>query len=131
MQRRIPRVVPWLLAAVWAAAIFVVSSRPGSTLPGGYSVQGHLGEYFVLGGLLAWALAERHPWRETIVLAVLLASLYGITDEVHQHFVPMRTPDVVDWILDTLGATAGALTAAWLLARTAHRSTERLHDSAG
>ena len=131
MRRRIPRTIPWLLAASWAAAIFFVSSRPGNALPGGYSVQGHLGEYFVLGGLLVWALAYPGPKAKTIALAILLASLYGITDEVHQHFVPMRTPDVGDWVLDTVGATVGALTAAWLLSRSTRRRTERSPDSAG
>ena len=72
-------------------------------------MQGHLGEYFVLGGLLSWALANRRIGATTVALAVLLASLYGITDEFHQHFVAMRTPDIADWVLDTIGATAGAL----------------------
>jgi VanZ family protein len=33
-----------------------------------------------------------------------LSSLYGISDELHQSFVPGRTPDVHDWIADTWGA---------------------------
>jgi len=101
----------WVAVTLWAAAIFTVSARPGSTLPGGFSVQGHLGEYFVLGALLFWALSARRPEWDAVVLAVILASLYGVTDEVHQHFVAMRTPDVTDWGLDTLGAFLGAMTA--------------------
>ena len=93
---------------LWAAAIFAVSARPGSTLPGGYSVQGHLGEYFVLGALLFWALSARRSDRDAVVLAVILGSLYGVTDEIHQHFVVLRTPDVTDWGLDTIGAFFGA-----------------------
>ncbi len=52
---------------------------------------------------------------EAIAIASILASFYGITDELHQAFVPMRTPDVTDWGLDTLGAFAGALVVAWLV----------------
>jgi len=111
----------WTAVAVWAAAIFAVSARPGSTLPGGYSVQGHLGEYFVLGALLFWALSGRRSPRDAVVLAVILGSLYGITDEIHQHFVVMRTPDVTDWGLDTIGALAGALTA-YAVVRFRHRT---------
>lgn len=105
---------------MWCAAIFVVSSRPGSTLPGGYSVQGHLVEYFILGALLLWALIPRFGAESAVVLAVILGSLYGMTDEFHQHFVAMRTPDVTDWGVDTLGALAGALVAAFVI----HRLTQ-------
>ncbi len=101
----------WLAVFLWAAVIFAVSARPGSTLPGGYSVQGHLGEYFVLGALLFWALRTRRSDLNAVVIALILASLYGVTDEVHQHFVVLRTPDVTDWGLDTIGALLGALTA--------------------
>jgi len=128
--RRLPRAIPWLLAAGWATAIFVVSSQPGTALPGGYSVQGHLGEYFVLGALLVWALSQDRLDRSTVVLAIVLASLYGVTDELHQNFVVMRTPDVFDWVLDTIGATAGALVAAMLLTRARRQREHREPDAA-
>jgi len=99
----------WIAVAVWAGAIFIGSSRPGSTIPGGYSVQGHLGEYFILGALLFWAFRPRREAGRAVALALVTASLYGITDEWHQHFVVMRTPDVTDWGLDTIGALLGAL----------------------
>ena len=38
-------------------------------------------------------------------LSVLLASLYGVSDEIHQSFVPGRDADLFDWVADTLGAT--------------------------
>jgi VanZ family protein len=122
---RPPRTIPWLLVAAWATIIFIGSAQSGSTLPGGYSIQGHLGEYFVLGALLVWALNPDGDRRSAIVLAILLASLYGITDEFHQRFVVMRNPDVVDWMLDTIGATAGALTAAFVLSRAARKREQR------
>lgn len=43
-----------------------------------------------------------------LVGAVALASLYGVTDELHQLFVPGRMCDPADWLTDTLGATLGA-----------------------
>lgn len=119
------RLLGWLGATLWAAGIFYLSSRPGSTLPGGYSVQGHLGEYAVLGALLAIAFAEKNLDLATVGLAILVASLYGVTDEYHQHFVPLRTPDIADWALDTLGATAGALTVYWLKLRRLPDRTAR------
>ncbi len=56
-----------------------------------------------------------------VLLAVLCASLYGVTDELHQYFVPGRACDPADWLVDTCGAAFGAL-ALWALAR---RSRER------
>lgn len=105
----------WVPVLVWAAVIFAVSARPGSTLPGGYSVQGHLVEYFILGALLFRALRTGRSEWNTVALALILGSLYGITDEVHQHFVVLRTPDVTDWGLDTIGAFLGALAALTLM----------------
>jgi hypothetical protein len=98
----------WALAIAWAGVIFWFSSKPGSQIPGGYSEIGHLGEYFVFGVLLYAALRVSGVRNRTAVVAVAIASLYGVTDEFHQHFVPMRTPDPADWALDTIGATVGA-----------------------
>ncbi len=38
------------------------------------------------------------------LLAVLIVSAFGVTDEWHQSFVPGRDCDVFDWLADTLGA---------------------------
>lgn len=131
VRRRISRRLAWTLSAAWAGAIYFVSSQPGNALPGGYSVQGHLAEYFVLGALLTWALADDDLSVSTVALAILLASAYAVTDEFHQRFVVMRTPDAFDWLLDTVGATAGAFAARGLLARNARKSTGRRRRSTG
>jgi VanZ family protein len=98
----------WALCAVWAGVIFWFSSRTGSQIPGRYSEIGHLGEYAIFGTLLYGALRASGVRRGAILVAVAVASIYGITDEFHQHFVPQRTPDPVDWATDTFGAAAGA-----------------------
>ena len=41
----------------------------------------------------------------------VVASLYGMTDEFHQYFVPDRACDPLDWLIDTCGATLGAFLA--------------------
>lgn len=40
--------------------------------------------------------------------AVLIASLYGVTDEFHQIFTPGRSCDPADWAVDTIAAAVGA-----------------------
>jgi VanZ family protein len=64
----------------------------------------------VLGLLLYRALrGERVPLWPAIVLAALLTSTYGASDEWHQAFVPRRTSDVADWLADTIGGGTGAI----------------------
>ena len=105
------RVLRWGVAAAWAAVIFAFSATPGSALPGGYSLQAHLVEYAIFAGLLYLALRlDMRPARAAL-LALLIASAYGITDEWHQSFVPLRTPDPLDWLVDTAGAAIAVLLA--------------------
>ena len=52
-----------------------------------------------------------HPWA-ILTCAWLVATLYAMTDEWHQSFVPGRGPAIHDVILDSSGALLGAL-AAW------------------
>jgi VanZ family protein len=40
-----------------------------------------------------------------IAVTILIASLYGMTDEGHQHFVPGRSMSTLDWVADTIGAS--------------------------
>jgi len=42
-----------------------------------------------------------------MILSILLSSLYGISDEIHQHFVPSRNADVMDVMADILGSILG------------------------
>ena len=46
--------------------------------------------------------------RQALVLAIVTASVFGITDEVHQFFVPFRESTWQDWLADTIGAVIGA-----------------------
>lgn len=111
MQDTIPRtkrrLLPWLAVAGWMCVIFVGSSVPGSQVPGRFGSLGHFGEYAILGALLVLALTS--PRRA--LMAVALASAYGVTDELHQLFVPGRCSDPVDWLVDTLGAIVGVYVA--------------------
>lgn len=121
LRRTTDRALRWAAVLAWAAVIFGMSSLPGSSVPGDFSVPAHFTEYAILGALLCFALLPGRPARTAFVAAVLLASLYGASDEWHQSFVPMRTPDVADWILDTLGALAGAALIAALASRRRSR----------
>lgn len=79
----------------------------------------HLAEYAVLGWLFWRAIRkplkrDHRPWRWAeagLALAVVFA--YAATDELHQVFVPPRTPAISDVMIDTCGGAA-ILLALWL-----------------
>ena len=99
------RLLAWVPAAAWAGVIFALSSRPklpGPDMPG-FDKVSHFGAYALLGWLLAFA-AERS--RLPVVVALVLGVLYGATDELHQAYVPGRSPDVLDWFADAAGVAA-------------------------
>lgn len=102
------RTVLWALVAAWAAVIFAFSSIPGSNVPGRYGSLAHFTEYALLGGLLYHALRVDRSPAVAYVVATIVASAYGLTDEFHQSFVPLRVPDAMDWLIDTVGALSGA-----------------------
>jgi VanZ family protein len=70
----------------------------------------HMGEYAGLAFLVGRAcLGEGMTSVGAVLVAVVVSSLYGATDEWHQAFVPLRTSDVMDWLADTLGSTLGGV----------------------
>jgi VanZ family protein len=114
MRIRLPAA---LGAVLWMGVIWGLSSLPGTAVPGRFGTLGHVVLYSVLGVLLALALDPQRVSPRLAVLAVVLASLWGVSDEYHQSFVPGRFPDPVDWAVDTLSATV-AVIAMWRLNRT-------------
>lgn len=86
----------------------------------------HLIAYALLALLLAQALAGRwlrFPTTGQAIVAVLIASLYGASDEFHQSFVPTRHPEFGDWIADTAGALLALL--GWALLRRINTRSEQ------
>jgi len=115
------RLLLWAGVALYLATIFLLSSLP-NPLPAVTSRMSdkvlHAVEYGGLGLLLGLALrASGLRAGRAAALALLLASLYGASDEIHQAFVPHRDSDVRDWLADTGGAALGALAAAGLARR--------------
>lgn len=112
---RFPKIVLWIPALTCMAAIFVLSSF--SKLPSPPSVFGfdkfqHFLAYAVLSLLSIFALrGSKEGWKiaSVVILGVLISALYGITDEVHQKFVPNRCCDIFDWTSDVIGSIVGGL----------------------
>lgn len=72
---------------------------------------GHFTEYAVLSWLWFRTLQARDlTWStRSALMAFLLSSLYALTDEFHQSFVPSRGPSFVDVGIDSAGAAFALL----------------------
>jgi VanZ family protein len=102
----------WIPAVFWMGLIYYFSDQTGSELSSWFPFLdslnwGHLVAYFVLALLVYFALPRRSTGMK--ILAVLLCILYGITDEWHQSYVPLRQPDIYDLINDGIGAAVAML----------------------
>lgn len=111
----------WGPAAAGMAVLFALSSVPNAgPLPADLSDKvAHLVAYAGLAVLLMRGTSGG-TWAGCTSAAALaawaIASLYGVTDEWHQSFVPGRSPSGLDLVADTAGAALGAF-AVWILAR--------------
>ena len=109
----------WGPAIVWMLVIFLASSVSQPRLPLGVAdYHAHFAVYAVLGVLVTWGRAQgrlRNVTFPSALVAVLVATLYGVSDEVHQAFVPGRDPSLSDVLADGVGALVGAV-AVWACA---------------
>jgi len=71
----------------------------------------HFAAYALLSALFFRALKTgpiKNNVKLVMILSIVLSSLYGISDEIHQHYVPYRNADVMDVLADILGSFIGA-----------------------
>ena len=105
------RLAGWLPLCMYAAVIFYISSLPGTPyFPSFFSADKifHVVEYAVLGYLAARALGTYGLTKTKLFIwSCALCVLYGISDEVHQMFVPHRYPSIMDIGADGIGSSLG------------------------
>lgn len=111
----------WGPVLVWSGLIFWLSGIPNLELSEGPSdfwlrKTAHMVVYAGLFLLVYRALIRDSfkIWRPKLVmLAFGLTVLYGMSDELHQSFVPTRNGNWFDVGIDALGATLAAIGLAW------------------
>lgn len=115
----------WLTTAVWMAVIFYFSSLPGGRVPSALpDFVPHALEFAVLGGLLFAAVLRTKKESPTLTIggwAIVISFVYAATDELHQVFVPGRTADPNDWVVDALGAALAIFLVACVRARLSRK----------
>jgi VanZ family protein len=120
------------MVAIWMLAIFVFSSQPAteSSLQSAVIVDfvknttsislsediltfivrksAHIFMYFVLGILLFNAVRHsRITTKHAIFISIVMAMVYAMSDEIHQTFVPGRSGEIGDVLIDTIASSVG------------------------
>jgi len=101
-----------LLFFLFLAAIFIESSFPAETYPEveivGADKLVHIGVYGLLAFFCYLSLIHREKVSlfkmYPLIMTVVICSIYGASDEIHQFFVPNRDAEMWDWVADTAGA---------------------------
>lgn len=131
----------WVPLLAWASLISALSSLAASTVDSASTSVDrttstsfltnpnfvHPAEYAVLA-ILVVRVVGAYAFRRGALLwitAMAITVVYGVTDELHQSFVPGRSPSLHDVGLDTLGALGGLVVAA-AIATVWRRATRRL-----
>jgi VanZ family protein len=105
----------WLPVIAYCLAIFVQSSQPGlKPVPDVRFIDKilHFGAYGLLG-ILFYRAYETLPLRDNIKLLMFISitssTLYGVSDEIHQYFVPLREAEILDAAANLIGSVCGVL----------------------
>ena len=100
------RVVSSIISVIIAGVIFYFSSISNDPVPSiGFKYKAvlyHIGIFFLFCFFLMIALSKGRK-KDWLFFAVLFSVFYGITDELHQHFVPGRSVSMGDFFIDVLG----------------------------
>ena len=91
----------------------------------------HFTEYTILGGFLVpavteWMAVDKTPVPDSVrsirIISWLVGTLYAVTDEIHQYFVPGRSCELRDIGIDSCGVLAGVLVVSLLMRSKERRS---------
>ena len=105
-----------LLLAGWVALTLTLTSIPhpefGSSFPAADKIA-HFGFYGVAGFLFVlWRRETGAGAAAAVIWAAIFAALLGAVDEVHQQWIPGRSMELLDWVADVAGGTAGGFCSA-------------------
>ena len=120
----------WLPVFAYCLLIFIQSSYPAPESLPAYPFSDkilHLTAYAVLSVLFFRAFGRAGILKRSLPVLMLLSiaasTAYGITDEIHQHYVPYRNADVFDALANAMGSVLGAVVYRLIFFRSADRSS--------
>ncbi len=155
VMRKYKKMIYWILPIAWMGVIFMLSNQTGnqsgslsmsvaekifSLIPdasrdiiewkmwhGFIRKNAHFFVYFVLAVLWIKPLmmtSIKRPY----VMALIVSSIYAMTDEFHQLFVDGRVGSIIDVGIDTAGALTGIVLYACVIKGMALRGRVKRHN---
>lgn len=103
----------WLPVFIYCLLIFLQSSYPSPQIVPAVPHMDkflHFVVYGILGILFFRAystLRIKNNINILIIISILSSGLYGISDELHQYFVPYREAELMDALANLLGSIGG------------------------
>jgi len=112
----------WLPVIILCAIIFLQSSFTAPDVLPRWPLSDkflHAGIYALLGALFCRAYSSLNAWHRRparfFIAGVVSATLYGLSDEWHQSFVPERSADAMDLLADAIGSVMGSFVYAFFI----------------
>ncbi len=119
----IPLIVYWV-------ALFIGTTIPADHFADVLAISDkikHFLGYLGLAVLLALNLHFQEKWKfvamNYIVYTLIICSMYGALDEIHQIFVPNRSSEFLDWLADFFGTITGVGISYYLIQNLIKRKT--------
>ena len=122
----------WVPVFIYCLLIYIQSSYPSpETIPDLPYLDKllHFAAYAILGVLFFRAFRKQRfkdNIRLAMILSMLLSTLYGLSDELHQSYVPYRNADLMDALADMLGSVGGVYFFNYFQINYLSRGRERL-----
>ncbi len=104
-------IICWLVTFAYMGVIYFLSSQQSfhiRGIPQNFDKAVHTLIYIPLAFLLYLSLNKSGLKKSLFVVAFIFAGIYGITDELHQYFVPGRHSSAGDVAADFIGAFLGS-----------------------
>ena len=90
----------------------------------------HATEYALLGILLTGAILDlEKPWKRQLAACFLAGAAYAASDEFHQLFVPGRSGQVKDVMIDSAGVAAGIILACLAIKAFQRRKPRKIEEN--
>lgn len=68
----------------------------------------HITEYFILG-ILTYNMLKDYKIENIFIISFLSCVFYACTDEIHQMFIPGRSGNIIDVLIDSFGSIIGCI----------------------
>lgn len=74
---------------------------------------------YTLGGAITYIFIDNFNItnRKKVILSLIFCAIYAVLDEIHQYYVPGRTCEIRDVLIDTIGAYIGIFIAQFIISR--------------